>query len=99
MHYFRDGEFLSFNVRDPVSKDRSYKYSRLMAEMAEEVMNVNKSLIKVWQVRVLKTTKLRKLVQSEFNPVMEHDAHEFMLYLVNRLKDEVTETQEKTTTN
>ena len=26
------------SVRDPVSKDRSYKYSRLMAEMVEEVM-------------------------------------------------------------
>jgi archaellum component FlaC len=48
---------------------------------------------------VLKTTKLRKLVQSEFNPIMEHDAHEFMLYIVNRLKDEVTETQAKATTN
>ena len=99
MHYFRDGEFLSLSVRDPVSKDRTYKYSRLMAEMAEEVMGGNKSLTKVGQVRVLKTTKLRKLVQSEFNPVMEHDAHEFMLYLVNRLKDEVTETQAKVTTN
>ena len=70
MHYFRDGEFLSLSVRDPVSKDRSYKYSRLMAEMAEEVMGGNKSLTKVGQVRVLKTTKLRKLVQSEFNPVI-----------------------------
>jgi archaellum component FlaC len=48
---------------------------------------------------VLKTTKFRKLVQSEFNPIMEHDAHEFMLYIVNRLKDEVTETQAKATTN
>jgi hypothetical protein len=37
VHYFRDGEFLSVSVRDPVSKDRSYKYSRLMAEMLEEV--------------------------------------------------------------
>ena len=92
MHYFRDGEFLSVNASDPVSKDRSYKYSRLMAEMAEEVMGGNKSLTNVGQVRVLKTTKLRKQVQREFNPVMEHDAHEFMLYLVNRLKDEVTET-------
>ena len=63
MHYFRDGEFLSFSVRDPVSKDRSYKYSRLMAEMAEEMIDGNKSLTKVGQVRVLKTTKLRKLVQ------------------------------------
>jgi uncharacterized UBP type Zn finger protein len=84
-------------VRDPVSKDRTYKYSRLMAEMAEEVMDAKKSIIKVGQVRVFKTTKLRKLVQSEFNPIMEHDAHEFMLYLVNRLKDEVTETQAKPT--
>ena len=84
-------------MRDPVSKDRTYKYSRLMAEMAEEVMDAKKSIIKVGQVRVFKTTKLRKLVQSEFNPIMEHDAHEFMLYLVNRLKDEVTETQAKPT--
>jgi ubiquitin C-terminal hydrolase len=47
---------------------------------------------------VLKTTKLRKLVQSEFNPIMEHDAHEFMLYIVNRLKDEVTDKEAKVDT-
>lgn len=58
-------------------------------------MGGNKTVAKVGQVRVLKTTKLRKLVQSEFNPIMEHDAHEFMLYLVNRLKEEVTEKEAK----
>lgn len=63
--------------------------------MVEEVMGGNKTVAKVGQVRVLKTTKLRKLVQSEFNPIMEHDAHEFMLYLVNRLKEEVTEKEAK----
>jgi hypothetical protein len=47
VHYFRDGEFLSLSVRDPASKDRSYKYSRLMAEMAEEVMDAKKSVIRV----------------------------------------------------
>jgi len=66
-----------------------------MAEMVEEVMGGNKTVAKVGQIRVLKTTKLRKLVQSEFNPIMEHDAHEFMLYLVNRLKEEVTEKEAK----
>ena len=63
--------------------------------MVEEVLGGNKMVAKVGQVRVLKTTKLRKLVQSEFNPIMEHDAHEFMLYIVNRLKDEVTEKEAK----
>jgi hypothetical protein len=47
VHYFRDGEFFSLSVRDPVSKDRTYKYSRLMAEMAEEVMDAKKSVIRV----------------------------------------------------
>jgi ubiquitin C-terminal hydrolase len=47
VHYFRYGEFLSVNIRDPVSKDRSYKYSRLMAEMVEEVMDAKKSIMKV----------------------------------------------------
>ncbi len=55
-------------------------------------------MMKVDQVRVLKTTKLRKLIQTEFNPIMEHDAHEFMLYLVNKLKDEVTEKEAKSNT-
>lgn len=41
--------------------------------------------------RVLSTENLRYLIKKEFNPIMEHDCHEFLLYFLNNLKDELTE--------
>mmetsp|Transcript_24339 Transcript_24339/g.23952 ORF Transcript_24339/g.23952 Transcript_24339/m.23952 type:complete len:130 (-) Transcript_24339:398-787(-) len=34
---------------------------------------------------------IRRLIQSEFTPALEHDSHEFLLYFLNNLKDELTE--------
>ncbi len=31
------------------------------------------------------------MIKEEFSPVMEHDSHEFLLYFLNNLKDELTE--------
>jgi ubiquitin C-terminal hydrolase len=45
--------------------------------------------------RVIKTLGVRQLIQSEFSPVMEHDSHEFLLYFLNKLKDELTEKNSK----
>lgn len=39
----------------------------------------------------MKTQNLRKMISEEFSPVMEHDSHEFLLYFLNNLKDELTE--------
>ena len=46
-------------------------------------------------MKVLKTNILKSIVQEEFSPVMEHDSHEFLLYFLNNLKDELTEKNTK----
>ena len=67
-----------------------------MSEITEEITTKANNARNTGQVKILKTTKIRKIVQSEFNPRFEHDAHEFFLYLANKLKDEVTEKSAKT---
>lgn len=34
-------------------------------------------------------------MKHEFSPIMEHDSHEFFLYLLNKLKDELTDKSSK----
>jgi len=46
----------------------------------------------MWKERakVASIDMLRKQIQKKFNPVDQHDAHEFLLYLVQNLQEEGT---------
>lgn len=41
--------------------------------------------------KVVKTKLIRQAIEKEFSPIMEHDSHEFVLYILNKLKEELTE--------
>lgn len=58
--------------------------------MSEFAADINKAQKKS-NFRVLKTGKLKSIMGREFSPVREQDSHEFLLYLLNNLKDELTE--------
>ena len=49
--------------------------------------------------RIIDISKFRSLIKKEFNPSMEHDSHEFLLYFLNKLKDELTENGSKLPSN
>ena len=84
---------MNVSVRYP--KKKELKYSRMISEFIEEVEYKNQSSSKPSQVKVLRTTKLRKLITNRFSPVMMQDSHEFLLHLFNNLQDELTESVAK----
>ncbi|CDW78527.1 ubiquitin carboxyl-terminal hydrolase family protein [Stylonychia lemnae] len=72
-------------VKSPVLN--SLDWSRLMEDISSDIERMSKKL----SFQVVKTRPIRRLIEKEFNPILEHDSHEFLLYFLNRLKDELTE--------
>lgn len=62
-------------------------WSRLMEDFSSDIERSAKKNT----FQVVKTRPIRRLIEKEFNPILEHDSHEFLLYLLNKLKDEHTE--------
>jgi ubiquitin C-terminal hydrolase len=83
--YYESAMYKKVKVRQPMVKD--LKFSRVMENLSLQIDKIAKSHVK----RVILTSDLRKMIKEEFSPVMEHDSHEFLLYFLNGLKDELTE--------
>jgi uncharacterized UBP type Zn finger protein len=40
--------------------------------------------------KIIEITMLKEVVSKKFHPIMQHDSHEFMTYLLGSLQDEET---------
>eukprot|EP00347_Sterkiella_histriomuscorum_P018092 403346820 len=87
--YYERQAYKMVRVNKPQSPD--YKFSKLMEDFSYDF---NKICQKPGQ-KIVKTKYIRQAIEKEFSPIMEHDSHEFLLYFLNKLKEEITEKQAK----
>lgn len=63
------------------------KFSKALEGFGGEIRVVSK----LKNHKIIKTSPLRKLIQEDFSPNNEHDSHEFLLYFLNNLNEELIE--------
>lgn len=58
--YYEEARFMELNIRNPMIK--GLKFSRTISQLTEEINAKNQTLARASQIKVMKTTKLRKLI-------------------------------------
>ena len=58
--YYEEARFMEMNIRNPIIK--GLKFSRTISLLTEEINTKNQTLARASQIKVMKTTKLRKMI-------------------------------------
>ena len=64
---------------------KNFEYCQMFNEFYTTVYSKS-SQDKKWVIN----PEIKKLVRRKFDPVVQHDSHEFMVYLLEQLQDEQT---------